>query len=109
MAAPCARLDFAALSRLDFEAPDTTRFPALAVAREALESGPARPAILNAANEVAVRAFLDRRIGFLDIVAVVVDTLGRYDPVNPATLEDVFAIDREARILAEEGLKTHCL
>ncbi len=109
MATPCARLDFAALGRLDFEAPDTTRFPALAVAREALESGPARPAILNAANEVAVRAFLDRRIGFLDIVAVVVDTLGRYDPVNPATLEDVFAIDREARILAEEGLKTHCL
>lgn len=109
MAAPCERLDFAALGRLDFEAPDATRFPALAAARAALEGGPARPAILNAANEVAVRAFLDRRIGFLDVVAVVEGALGRYDPPDPATLEDVFEIDREARILAEEGLKTHCL
>jgi 1-deoxy-D-xylulose-5-phosphate reductoisomerase len=109
MAAPCAPLDFAALGRLDFEAPDLARFPALGVARDALDGGAARPAILNAANEVAVRAFLDHRIGFLDIVAVVVETLGRYDPADPATLEDVFAIDREARILAEESLKTHWL
>lgn len=109
MATPCEPLDLTALGRLDFEKPDTDRFPALAVAREALEGSAARPAILNAANEVAVRAFLDRRIGFLDIVAVVVDTLERYDPADPATLQEVFAIDREARILAEEGLKTHCL
>jgi len=109
MEAPCTPLDFAALGRLDFETPDLQRFPALRVAREALDGGAARPAILNAANEVAVRAFLDHRIGFLDIVAVVVETLGRYDPADPATLEDVFAIDREARILAEEGLKTHWL
>ena len=109
MATPCEPLDLTALGRLDFEKPDTERFPALAVAREALEGSAARPAILNAANEVAVRAFLDRRIGFLDIVAVVVDTLERYDPADPATLQEVFAIDREARILAEEGLKTHCL
>jgi 1-deoxy-D-xylulose-5-phosphate reductoisomerase len=109
MATPCEPLDLTALGRLDFEKPDTDRFPALAVAREALEGSAARPAILNAANEVAVRAFLDRRICFLDIVAVVVDTLERYDPADPATLQEVFAIDREARILAEEGLKTHCL
>ncbi len=109
METPCTPLDFAALGRLDFEAPDMTRFPALAAARDALNGGSARPAILNAANEVAVRAFLDRRIGFLDIVAVVVETLERYNPADPATLEDVFAIDREARILAEESLKTHWL
>jgi 1-deoxy-D-xylulose-5-phosphate reductoisomerase len=109
MDTPCEPLDFATLARLDFEAPDLERFPALAVARAALTGSTARPAVLNAANEVAVRAFLDRRIGFLDIVAVVVATLERYDPYDPATLEEVFAIDREARILAEEGLKTHCL
>ncbi|MBY8821365.1 1-deoxy-D-xylulose-5-phosphate reductoisomerase [Sphingomonas colocasiae] len=109
MGTPCEPLDLTTLGRLDFEKPDMERFPALAVARDALEGSAARPAILNAANEVAVRAFLDRRIGFLDIVAVVVDTLERYDPADPATLEEVFAIDREARILAEEGLKTHCL
>jgi 1-deoxy-D-xylulose-5-phosphate reductoisomerase len=109
METPSEALDFATLARLDFEAPDLARFPALAVARAALVGSTARPAVLNAANEVAVRAFLDRRIGFLDIVAVVVATLERYDPSDPATLEEVFATDREARILAEEGLKTHCL
>lgn len=109
MHVPGERLDFAALGRLDFEAPDVERFPALAVARAALDGGPARPAILNAANEIAVKAFLDGHIGFLDIVAVVEETLERYDPADPATLDDVFAIDSEARRLASESLKTICL
>jgi len=97
MAAPCARLDFAKVGRLDFEAPDLVRFPALALARDAVAAGGARPAVLNAANEEAVAAFLARRIGFLDIAAVVADVLDRYDPPAPASLDDVFAIDREAR------------
>ena len=68
MATPSPRLDLAAVSRLEFEAPDLVRFPALRLARDALRAGGGTPAILNAANEVAVEAFLQRRIGFLDIV-----------------------------------------
>lgn len=106
METPAAPLDFATLGRLDFEAPDEARFPALRLARASLSGNAARPAILNAANEVAVRAFLDRRIGFLDIVAVVESVLDRYDPPAPATLEDVFAIDGEARTLAGMSMET---
>jgi 1-deoxy-D-xylulose-5-phosphate reductoisomerase len=105
MATPMAPLDLVAIGRLDFEAPDETRFPALALARRALDAGGARPAILNAANEVAVAAFLDRRIGFLEIAAIVADTLDRYDPTAPQTLDDVLAIDGEARIIAGERVK----
>ena len=101
MATPMAPLDLVAIGRLDFEAPDEERFPALGLARRALEAGGARPAILNAANEVAVAAFLDRRIGFLEIAAIVADTLDRYDPPAPETLDDVLAIDAEARTMAE--------
>lgn len=108
MEAPSPSLDFAALGRLDFEAPDPVRFPALRVARGALEGSAARPAVLNAANEVAVSAFLARRLRFLDIVAVVEETLERYDPPAPVTLEEVFAIDGEARILASEGIEAFC-
>ena len=97
MATPMAPLDLVALGRLDFEAPDLERFPALRLAREALIAGGARPAILNAANEVAVAAFLDRRIGFLDIAAIVADTLGEYDPPPPADVDAVLAVDGEAR------------
>lgn len=105
METPMAPLDFVAVGRLDFEAPDVERFPALALARAALEAGGARPAILNAANEVAVAAFLDRRIGFLEIAAIVADTLDRYDPAAPATLDAVLAIDAEARVMAAERVK----
>ena len=91
--------------RLDFAAPDETRFPALRLAREALDAGGARPAILNAANEVAVAAFLANRIGFLEIAAIVADTLSRYDPPAPQTLEEVLAIDAGARRVAEERMK----
>lgn len=98
-------LDFVKIGRLDFEAPDPVRFPALRLAREAVVAGGARPAILNAANEVAVAAFLAGRIGFLEIAAIVADTLDRYDPDAPETLDAVLAIDAEARRLADERVK----
>ncbi|MGY4395883.1 1-deoxy-D-xylulose-5-phosphate reductoisomerase [Sphingomonas sp. UYAg733] len=100
MATPMAPLDLVAIGRLDFEAPDPVRFPALRLAREALDAGGARPAILNAANEIAVASFLDRRIGFLEIAAIVADTLDRYGPPAPETLDAVLAIDAEARRIA---------
>jgi len=100
MATPMPPLDLAAIGRLDFEAPDPVRFPALRLAREALDAGGARPAILNAANEIAVEAFLTRRTGFLQIAAIVADTLGRYDPPAPSDLETVLGIDAEARSVA---------
>jgi 1-deoxy-D-xylulose-5-phosphate reductoisomerase len=105
METPMAPLDLVAIGRLDFEAPDETRFPALGLARRALDAGGARPAILNAANEVAVAAFLDRRIAFLEIAAIVADTLDRYDPPAPQTLDDVLAIDAEARTMASERVE----
>ena len=97
MATPAPRLDLVALGRLEFSAPDPVRFPALALARAALLAGHAAPAILSAANEVAVDAFLARRIGFLDIADIagrVLDLLGA-----PAadTLDDVLAHDAAAR------------
>jgi len=105
MATPMAPLDLVAIGRLDFEAPDLDRFPALRLAREALDAGGARPAILNAANEIAVAAFLEGRIGFLEIAAIVADTLSGYDPAPPETLEAVLAVDAEARRLAGERVK----
>nr|WP_295666928.1 1-deoxy-D-xylulose-5-phosphate reductoisomerase [Sphingomonas sp.] len=105
MATPMAPLDLIAISRLDFAAPDEIRFPAMRLAREALDSGGARPAILNAANEIAVEAFLKKRIGFLEIAAIVADTLDRYDPPASETLDDVLAIDAGARRIATERVK----
>lgn len=92
-----ARLDFAALGRLTFEAPDPARFPALRLARDALSAGACRPAVLNAANEVAVAAFLRGRIGFLDIVAVVEESLSRLPARTLASFADVVETDRAAR------------
>jgi len=105
MATPMAPLDLVSIGRLDFAAPDPVRFPALRLAREALDAGGGRPAILNAANEVAVDAFLNRRIGFLEIAAIVEDTLIRYDPAAPDSVDAVLAIDAEARRLASERVK----
>lgn len=105
MPTPMAPLDFVAVGRLDFEAPDPVRFPALRLARTALELGGARPAILNAANEIAVAAFLANRCGFLEIAAIVEDTLEGYDPAPPETLDAVLAIDAEARRMAGERVK----
>jgi 1-deoxy-D-xylulose-5-phosphate reductoisomerase len=97
MATPCAALDLAAIGRLEFEAPDLDRFPALGLAMAAMAAGGARPAVLNAANEVAVAAFLDGRIGFLEIAAIVDKVLSAYDPPAPRLIEEVFVIDQEAR------------
>ncbi|HXP31934.1 MAG TPA: 1-deoxy-D-xylulose-5-phosphate reductoisomerase [Stellaceae bacterium] len=95
--APSPRLDLAKLGRLDFEAPDVVRFPALRLVRAALASGGGAPTILNAANEVAVAAFLDRRIGFLDIAALVERTLEALPNRRIDRLEDVLDVDGEAR------------
>jgi 1-deoxy-D-xylulose-5-phosphate reductoisomerase len=100
MPAPVQRLDLAALGQLTFEAPDTTRFPALRLARKALQTGGSAPTILNAANEIAVEAFLDGRIGFLDIPATVEATLAEVPAAAPAGIEDVLAVDGEARAAA---------
>jgi 1-deoxy-D-xylulose-5-phosphate reductoisomerase len=97
MATPSPRLDLAAISRLTFEAPDLDRFPALRLARDALRAGGGTPAILNAANEIAVEAFLQRRIGFLDIVATVERVLDAMGTPAATTLEEVIALDAEAR------------
>ena len=77
MAWPAPKLDLPALGRLTFEAPDLARFPALDLARQALKAGGAAPAVFNAANEMAAFAFLDRKLGFLNIAAVVAETLER--------------------------------
>uniref|UniRef100_UPI0035CAA6DA 1-deoxy-D-xylulose-5-phosphate reductoisomerase n=1 Tax=uncultured Sphingomonas sp. TaxID=158754 RepID=UPI0035CAA6DA len=106
MATPMAPLDLVAIGKLDFEAPDSVRFPALRLTREALDAGGARPAILNAANEIAVAAFLAREIGFLEIAAIVGDTLSGYDPAAPGTLQDVLAVDAEARNMARRQIES---
>ena len=98
------RLDLARIGMLEFEAPDDVRFPALRLARAALRAGGGAPAILNAANEVAVAAFLDRRIGFGAIARVVEAVLGRMGAPAADALSLVEAIDAEARALAEELL-----
>ncbi len=96
--APVARLDLGAVGTLQFETPDEARFPAVRLVREVLRSGGAAPTILNAANEVAVAAFLDRRIGFLDIAALVDRTVSRLQQrPAPTCLDDVLDIDRAAR------------
>jgi 1-deoxy-D-xylulose-5-phosphate reductoisomerase len=97
MATPSPRLDLAAVSRLTFEEPDLDRFPALRLARDALRAGGGTPAILNAANEIAVEAFLQRRIGFLDIVATVERVLESLGTPTATTLEQVVALDEAAR------------
>jgi len=102
METPCQRLDLVSIGRLDFEAPDMVRFPALALARQALTDGGAKPAVLNAANEVAVASFLESRIGFLDIASVVGDVLAACDPPAPGSIDAVLEIDREARRMAAE-------
>ncbi|MBV9858866.1 MAG: 1-deoxy-D-xylulose-5-phosphate reductoisomerase [Alphaproteobacteria bacterium] len=102
VAAPTKRLDLATVGRLDFEPPDERRFPALRLAREALAQGGGSPTVLNAANETAVHAFLEGRIGFLDISAIVERTLERVPAGALDSLEDVYNFDRAARELAAE-------
>ncbi|HEY2034122.1 MAG TPA: 1-deoxy-D-xylulose-5-phosphate reductoisomerase [Rhizomicrobium sp.] len=104
MSSPSRRLDLALLNKLTFEAPDPLRFPCLGLAQDCLRTGGLAPTILNAANEVAVQAFLGRRIGFLDIARVVEDTLSVRSPNNavaPSDVEGVLDADRQARDLAD--------
>jgi 1-deoxy-D-xylulose-5-phosphate reductoisomerase len=101
METPALKLDLAQIGSLSFEAPDLNGFPALRVAREAMEAGGAAPIILNAANEAAVASFLARRIGFLDIVRTVEEALARTDAAPPHSIAEVIDIDRGARALAE--------
>ena len=106
MPAPSARLDFVKIAQLTFEAPDPVKFPALRLARQALKAGGTAPIVLNAANEVAVALFLARRIGFLEITAVVEDTLAAMPAVPLSGLDQVHAVDAEARALAERRAGT---
>lgn len=101
MAAPTERLDLARLGSLTFEAPDLLRFPALRLAREALAAGAAAPAVLNAANEEAVRLFLERRIGFLAIAEIVEQVLHSLGAPRADALPDLLALDAEARAGAQ--------
>jgi 1-deoxy-D-xylulose-5-phosphate reductoisomerase len=102
MDTPCERLDLAALGQLSFHAPDEERFPATRLAREAAQAGGAAPAVLNAANEVAVASFLAGKLAFTRIAAHVDTVLSCYAPPAPAALEEVIAIDAEARERARE-------
>ena len=98
-------LDLAAISQLTFEQPDVVRFPALRLARAAIAEGGAKPAILNAANEVAVAAFLDGKMRFLEIASLVEETLTAYAPAAPINLDDLFSIDAGARRYAQNELE----
>ena len=108
IATPAARLDLARIASLHFEVPDETRFPALRLARAALEQGGAAPIVLNAANEEAVAAFLDRRIGFGAIAEHVEDALGQVAAPAPRSIADVIDIDRRARDSICSRMTAHC-
>ncbi|WP_417621411.1 1-deoxy-D-xylulose-5-phosphate reductoisomerase [Parasphingorhabdus sp.] len=102
MTTNCEPLDLAEIGQLDFERPDENRFPATRIAREAIIAGGAKPAMLNAANEVAVAAFLNNMVQFLDITEIVTRLLDSYSPSEPSALADIFAIDKESRVRAEQ-------
>src|SRR3546814_10700045 len=101
IATSCAPLDLVSIGRLDFEAPDEERFPAIRIAREAIIEGGTCPAILNAANEVAVEAFLKEKISFLEIATIVTETLNRYSRIQPQKIEDIFEEDRSEEHTSE--------
>jgi 1-deoxy-D-xylulose-5-phosphate reductoisomerase len=102
--APVKALDWQSVQRLDFEPPDTERFPSLALARASLRTGGAAPAVLNAANEIAVEAFLNERIRFGEIFGAVEGTLAQlsHQAANtPASVDELLEIDRQARDIAQ--------
>ncbi|BCR25696.1 1-deoxy-D-xylulose-5-phosphate reductoisomerase [Aquipseudomonas alcaligenes] len=102
-----APLDLFAVARLDFQRPDEQRFPCLRLARQAAEAGGCAPARLNAANEVAVAAFLERRIRFPEIARIIEDTLDREASAAVENLDAVLAADARARALANDWLNRH--
>jgi len=97
LATQAPRLDLAAIARLDFSPPDEAQFPALRLAREVLAAGAGAPTVLNAANEIAVAAYLAGKIGFLDITAIVEDVLQSFGAPPVADLQAVLAVDVSAR------------
>ncbi len=104
MTAPVEKLDFVKLARLDFEAPDAEKFPALKLARMAVKEGMGRPSILNAANEIAVDAFLHGKIGFLDIAHLVEDTLNKIPSRQLSDIASVIDLDIETRSISKDLL-----
>jgi 1-deoxy-D-xylulose-5-phosphate reductoisomerase len=108
MPTPAQRLDLAAVGRLDFETPDLQRFPALRLARHALESGGAAPIVLNAANEIAVASFLDGEIRFPDVTALVQEALNDAGYGAPRSISDVLEIDRVTREKTRGMMKASC-
>ncbi|WP_085581387.1 MULTISPECIES: 1-deoxy-D-xylulose-5-phosphate reductoisomerase [unclassified Pseudomonas] len=102
-----APLDLFAVARLDFEAPDEQRFPCLRLARQAAEAGDSAPAMLNAANEVAVAAFLDGRVRYLEIASIIEEVLNLQPVVALDDLDAVFTADAKARALAGQWLSRH--
>jgi 1-deoxy-D-xylulose-5-phosphate reductoisomerase len=105
METPAERLNLAAVARLDFEQPDLSRFPALRLAREALEEAGSAPAVLNSANEVAVASFLDGQIRFSDIPRLVEAALRENRRPAPQSIEEVFEIDRDVRQAVGDAIK----
>jgi 1-deoxy-D-xylulose-5-phosphate reductoisomerase len=97
METPAERLSLVDIGRLDFERPDPERFPALRLAREVLDSGGGAAIVLNAANEIAVEAFLSERIGFCDIVRIAEQALAQIDVGTPVSVDEVVALDKNTR------------
>ncbi len=112
MKTPTKRLDLASIGELTFERPDETRFPALTIAREVLRNGGSAPNVMNAANEVAVCAFIDGQIGFCQISSTVQTVLDIAHAKgllrNSSTLEDVLEIDTQARAIAKTYIRSLC-
>ena len=111
MKAPVERLDLVKIGNLSFFEPDMERFPGLSLARESLRLGGRAPNIFNAANEVAVDAFLNGHIGFMDIPAVVEGTLNRQKGEGPfgkslSTVDDIISCDKDARLTANDLILT---
>lgn len=105
MKTPLEPLDLTQVGTLTFEAPNEELFPSTRICREAIQAGGGAPAILNAANEIAVGAFLDGRVGFLQITALVEETLDKVAAAKPGSLEDVLALDALARAKAKDLLE----
>jgi 1-deoxy-D-xylulose-5-phosphate reductoisomerase len=100
--APVPRLDLTAMGRLEFQKPDLQRFPCLRLAYHALEAGPSHAVVLNAANEVAVASYLEEKISFLSIPRLIEQAMETHSAVEVNTLDEVRAVDREARLYSHK-------
>jgi 1-deoxy-D-xylulose-5-phosphate reductoisomerase len=97
-----ASLDLTQAFQLDFQPPDVQRYPCLSLAREALAVGGTAPAIFNAANEIAVAAFLEGKIGFLEIPTIINKTMNNVPAGEPSGLDEVLQVESEARAKAQQ-------